>query len=395
MTTPVTSSFFCFAQDVLGEGAQAICDAVERHGLGGLTVAVSYHRSRDFRPRQPSHRVEELPAGALYFAPARELYRSSGVEPWGPDPFATGEVLASLSAETARRGLELNAWTVFGFNERIGLAYPELSQVNAYGDRYATDLCPANSRYREYALALARDVAALGPARIVAESLHFQPLREGRRFFELDAEAEIALGLCFCEACESTLTDVDFAAVRAWAIQSADRAFAGDAQGAELLDVDELRALAGGQLGPFLDARAHIVTSLATEIAATAKLTYLDQVAASPQLVRGSPVDDAIRYGVDVAALGETCAEYLVLGYSVEASEVADAVAGYQRALDGSAPVHVALRPSWPDCDSAANLAAKVDAVTELGASGIHFYHYGLVSDAALDRVASVMGAAA
>jgi hypothetical protein len=400
--TRFATSFFCFAQDVLDAGIPAFCDAVERAGVTGITVAVSYHQSRDFRPRQQDRRVEELPAGALYFAPRGDLYEECGIAPWSPEPFASGELLDELGAETARRGLDLGAWTVFGFNERIGRAHPELAQVNAYGDRYATDLCPANPRVRSYFLGLARDVTRLRPTRLVAESLHFHPLRIGRRFFELDAASELALGLCFCDSCRAAVEarDVDFCAVRDWARSTADRAFAGLPLGAGTLDPSEVAALASGELGPFLDARADIVANLVADVAGIVatnggELAYLDQVGAETPLIHGSMVDDAIRFGVDVARIGQTCPEYFVLGYTPTAEGVAAAVAAYRAALPDFVDIHVTLRPSWPDCADDDNLAAKLAAARDLGAVGAHFYHYGLLPDSAIERVATVLGRAA
>jgi hypothetical protein len=400
--TRFATSFFCFAQDVLDAGISPLCDAIERAGVNGITVAVSYHQSRDFRPRQPDRRVEDFPSGALYFAPDADLYKESGIEPWSPEPFASGELLGELAAETARRGLDFGAWTVFGFNERLGRAQPELAQVNAYGDRYPTDLCPANPRVRSYFAALARDVSRLRPTRLVAESLHFHPLRSGRRFFELDAAGELALGLCFCDSCRAAIEarDVDFGAVRAWARSSADRAFAGLPPGSGTLDPSEIVALASGELAPFLDARAAIVADLVTDVAdivaaSGGALSYLDQVGAETPLIRGSMVDDAVRFGVDVARIGQACPEYLVLGYAKSPETVASAVAAYRAALPASVDIHVALRPSWPDCADDDNLAAKLAAVRELGVVGAHFYHYGLLPDTAIERVATVLGRAA
>src|SRR5258708_20539765 len=109
--------------------------------------------------------------------------------------------------------MPLTAWTVFGFNERAGRAHPDLTQMNAYGDRYLTDLCPAQPGYAAYARAVAADVTRYGPDWLLAESLHYHPLREGRRFLVLGSWARLALGLCFCPACEraAASTGVDIA----------------------------------------------------------------------------------------------------------------------------------------------------------------------------------------
>ena len=105
----------------------------------------------------------------------------------------------------ARRGLTVRAWTVFLHNGALAAAHPDCAPENAYGDRYVTDLCPANPDVRAFARALAADVAGLGVATICAESLHYHPLEHGyaheRYFVPLGPRSRFLLGLCFCPHC--------------------------------------------------------------------------------------------------------------------------------------------------------------------------------------------------
>jgi hypothetical protein len=108
---------------------------------------------------------------------------------------------------------------------------------------------------------------------------------------------------------------------------------------------------------------------------------------AGDRLLGTTAAEDAGRFGVDLARLGPVCDGYQVLGYAPEPAVVGAEVAAYRSALPAAVTIRTALRPSWPDCTSPANLAGKITAATANGARGIDFYHYGLVSDDALQRV--------
>lgn len=394
----VDTSFFVFVSDVREAGAAALCASIaDDLGVGGVTVAAVYHDAQDFRPRGRS-RVAYLPAGAHHFPPDAGLYADSPIKPWCPESYAAPDLMAGLRAETRRRGMPLTAWTVFGFNERVGRAQPEFTQMNAYGDRYLTDLCPAQPGFAAYARAVTADVTRYQPHWLLAESLHYQPLREGRRFLVLDSWSRLALGLCFCPACERAAArgGVDVGGVRRWARSTADAAFAGLAEPATApLDMQAVNAVLDGELAAFLSVRTAIVADLAATVAEVARqagtrFCFMDQAGAGDRgdrVLGASAAEDAWRYGVDLSRLGPVCDGYQVLGYAAEPGDVGAAVGAYRSALAPSVTLRTALRPSWPDCTSTLNLAEKIAAATSHGAQAIDFYHYGLVSDDALRRV--------
>jgi hypothetical protein len=51
------------------------------------------------------------------------------------------------------------------------------------------------------------------------------------------------------------------------------------------------------------------------------------------------------------------------------------------------------MRPTLPDCDSAANLAAKLRIARELGVERVDLYHYGFAPLSALDRIREAIDA--
>jgi hypothetical protein len=397
---PGDTSFFAFVPDVRRAGADAFCATLaEEIGVSGVTIAATYHASRDFRPRGGGPRVEYLPAGAHYFPPDETAYQSSPIKPWCPEPYGSPDLMAQLEQAARRRGLTVNAWTIFGFNERVGRLQPEFTQVNAYGDHYVTDLCPANPAVADYAQAVARDVMRYQPDRVLAESLHYHPLRAGREFLELGAWARLALGLCFCEHCAraAKAAGVDLDAVRSWATSVVDAAFAGEAGPTEqVLAPAAVDTVLDGQLSAFLSVRAGVVTRLTGLVSETVReaggqLCFMDQAAAEKPLFDAGVVQEALRYGVDVAAIGSVCPGYQVLGYAPSGADVGRDVASYRAALGEDVAVRVALRPSLPDCATTANLTEKIDVAVAAGVSGIDFYHYGLVSSDALDRVRAAL----
>ncbi|MFD1714611.1 hypothetical protein ACFSBZ_09040 [Amnibacterium flavum] len=393
MTVPPTS-FFALMHDVLAVGPERFCDDLRQLGVDGVTIAASYHASRDLLPRPGGPRLIDLPPGALYFPPDVALYPAR-TPPWAPAPYDLDDVFDRLRAACTERGMRLTAWTVFGFNERLGRLDTDLVQRTAFGDPLTSDLCPANPVTRAYYRALAADVANHAPDVLLAESLHFQPARLTRRFLDLGAAAKLALSLCFCEHCTEAASDAgaDATAASSWARGAIEAAYAGDASdGPVRIPLDEVAGFAGGAVAAYLAVRAATVASLAASVSdalagTDVALCFMDQAAAEPGLLGSGTVEDVLRYGVDIAGIAAVCGAYQMLGYAPEAQEVASDVSDYQAALGGAADLRVALRPAVPDNADVGNLAAKLRAAIDGGAAGIDFYNYSLVDAGALRRV--------
>ena len=150
------SSIFCFATDLADEGIETVLDNVEqRGGLGGITVAAAYHEGRDVFPHNPVRKVRFLEGGAVFFPPGPALRATRAAAARA----ARRRVLPEIVAAAERRGLAVRAWTVFLHNGALAAAHPECAPENAFGDRYLTELCPANPDARAYARALAADIA--------------------------------------------------------------------------------------------------------------------------------------------------------------------------------------------------------------------------------------------
>jgi hypothetical protein len=173
----VQTSIFAFATDIRDEGVGEVLDNVQhRARLGGITVAAAYHEGRDIFPHNPAGKVRFLESGAIFLRPDPARWRGIRLR---PPVSEAADVLPELIAVATRRGVQVHAWTVFLHNGALGEAFPDCAPQNAFGDRYVTELCPANPDVRAYACVLGGEAARLGVETIVAESLHYHPLEHG------------------------------------------------------------------------------------------------------------------------------------------------------------------------------------------------------------------------
>lgn len=386
------TSFYAFVEDLDdAELAPALAP-----WIGGLTVAAAYHRARDVTPHGRT-RVTFRHDG-VHFPPDEAFAGLRLVPPLQPG--ADAEPLRRLREQTADRGAKLHGWGVFLHNTTLGLAHPDLTQENCFGEHAApADLCPAQPDVRAYSVALARAIARQGVDSVVAESLHYGTFGHGyhheRCFVELGAAAEYALGLCFCDACRAAIPEVDADAARAQALRLVDGVLAGGPPAERLPDLVRAYGLA----------RTAVVTSLVAEVAQAvadegSRLVFLDLTGAAKGYADGMPAgapaaEDAWRIGVEPAAIGAVVPGYAVLAYARETDRIALDVAAYRAMLGDDVTLRAVLRPGRPDTDSAEHLAAKVKQSLAAGADAVDFYHYGLVTRPVLDRVPAALSAVA
>jgi hypothetical protein len=186
------SSLYAHPEDLRGEGIERVADRALGYGCDGLTIAAAYHRARDVTPHGRS-RVTVRRDGVHFPLPA-DLWDGTRLVPPSQDGADDG-LFAELRRVTTQRGARLHGWTVFLHNTTLGLAHPDVTQENCFGDRAApADLCPSHPDVRAYATALARSVARLGVDTVLAESLHFGFFGHGyhheRCFVELGPVAD-------------------------------------------------------------------------------------------------------------------------------------------------------------------------------------------------------------
>jgi hypothetical protein len=377
---------FAFVDDFGEEGA---LDRIRGYGCTAVAVAAAYHQARDVTPHGPV-RVT-LRRDGLYFPVPDTLFAGQRLVPPVAATGSFGDVLASC----AERGLAVFGWTVFLHNTTLGLAHPDVTQLNCFGEHAApADLCPSHPDVRAYAVNLARAVAATGVSAIVAESLHFGFFGHGyhheRSFVELGPLADFLLGLCCCEFCQPP------AVVVRQARDVVRRAMSGRPLRQELT-MPNLAEFGGVELAAYVERRTERVTELVRDVAAALAdegrpLTYVDITGALKGYADGRPVGalaahDAWRLGIDPAAISPLVDGYATLGYASDQRRIADDVRAYRTALGPDRELRVLLRPGLPDTRDAEHLAAKTRAARDAGADGVDFYNYGMTPLPALDRI--------
>lgn len=387
------SSIFVFASDLADEGVDVVLDHVADAGLGGITLAATYHEGRDVFPHGVHRRVAFHEEGAA-FVPLDGFARLRPRE----SPLAAGH--GALVAAARARGLALHAWSVFLHNGALAREHPDCTPENVFGDRSQTELCPAHPDARAFAVALARGLARAGFATICAESLHFHGFAHGsgheRSFVRLGSRARFLLGLCFCAHCAAAAPDVDVDALRTALRAELEPALASSAAGPE----EELER-PGGELGAYLAAREATVAALVADCAAAARdegarLELIDPSGAMKGYADGRPTGApapsvAWQVGLDLPAVAAACDGIEALGYAADPTRLRTDLEAY-----GDLAVALALRPMWPDCEDAANLRAKVQlAGRALELGRVDFYHYGLMQLEALDWIRTALSSSA
>ncbi len=406
MSTPPDTSVFAFANDLMDEGVRPTLDRLQDAGIRGLMVASVYHDGRDIYPHNPRGRVLFNEDGVAFFRPDASLFSGAAVAPLIASTVGSSGPFEQVVEAVRDRDMTIHAWTVFLHNTSLGRRYPEAVTRNVYGDPQLTSLCPANPAAIDYSIRLASAVARLGVESVNAEALHFLPLEHGyhheRYFIRIGPIDRILFGLCFCASCQGRARNegIDVDALARAVRGRLDRVL----ETAESFDPtpdtrEAVASLWSGALGAYLASRDRTVTELAGAVATVvrsegATFTFNDPAGVFPR-----PGDDAAtqssteswRLGIDPAAVARHCDDMQILGYSHDPDVVHGDVAQYQRILGGQAGLRVALRPVWPDSDSAANLRAKLELLAQLGVQGIDLYHYSFMRLEDLDRIASTL----
>src|SRR5438093_712438 len=408
----IDTTLFAFATDLVDEGMETVLENVAgRAGLGGVTLPAAYHHGRDIFPHNPKRRVHFLEGGTVFFRPDPARYRGLELRPRARSLCAGSDVLADLCRAASARSLRVRAWTVFLHNYTLGEAHPDCACRNAFGDPHLTDLCPANPAVRAYVRALSADIAARGVACVAAESLHYHGLEHGfhheRYFIELGPLGRYLLGLCFCEHCLAAARrhGVDAGRLHREARAELENRFATqpDPEPAEL-DRADLGSFAGGELGGYLESRSKSVASLVAECAESAKaegadFAFIDLSGAikgyAPGRPEGSPAPTiAWQFGIDVGAVAKACGQVEAIGYAADPERLKLDLAAYRSIIGPDRKLSVIMRPMAPDCESADNLARKLEVARAAGCVEAGFYHYGFMRLESLDLIREASGAA-
>jgi hypothetical protein len=395
-------SVYCFASDVLDEGAAPVLDNVQsRAGVSSVTIAVKYHAVTDVYPHNPARKLATLPPGVFY-RPDPARYQSAALRPL-PSPLARGrDVLEEACAAAEMRGMSVSAWVVLLHHDEAQEGAPGL-QVNCFGDEIAGALCPADPDVCLFAEQLVAEVASYPVRTVRLESLHFQGVGHGHhheRLLERYGGAGLfILGLCFCRSCTQRAEDegIDAQRLAASARCSLQKLFDGRMPAA-ILSTDAVAEMCGEEALAYQEVRKRTVTSLAARLGEVARregrrLFVIDQTVAVQSYASGSRTGraegPAWDFALDLGGLKASGAKVEVTGYLADPAELYDVLAWYQDAAGGD--LAVVLRPGPPDNASTEQLQAKLAAASAVGAAEVNFYAYGLYRLDALDRIGAAL----
>ncbi len=199
-------SLFLHAWDLSEGGVENVMGWMRDAGLNTLCLAGTYHSGWFLHPQARQHRSYLTEGSAFYFHPQKSLYKNIKLQPQVAKLCAKKDWFAEAGRRVDRYGLRLVSWTIGTHNTRLGLAHPELTQQNVYGDRLPHALCPANPDVRRYLKALCRDLATNHPLwGMQLESFGWMSFAHGhhheRDLVGLTPLEQELMGLCVCSAC--------------------------------------------------------------------------------------------------------------------------------------------------------------------------------------------------
>jgi hypothetical protein len=395
-------ALWIYPWDILDGGIdEVVARAARDWGLTSLSLCASYHTAKFLLPKRRTEKVFLSGGAAVYFLPNAAAYAGGPIAPVVTPRRELLRVLDDAAVACRRHGLELRAWTVALHNSRLGEAYPEAAEVNAFGDRYPWALCPSHPHARAYAVGLACDLAANHDLDAIdLESIGFHGLRHGHHHeligVSWGAVEEFFMGLCFCPAClERAAADgVDGAGLRARTAALLSARFrdeaamppddpAGPGQVASFLTQ-------WPDLAAFLRVRFETVRSLVGEMRGAIDGTGTALALTASTFQRGA--ENAWLEGMDLPTLSRTADEIIALSYFVDPAAVAGDVRFGIESVGDPHRLVVGMSLLAQGTTSEANLMDKVRAARAAGARKFSFYNYGFVSETRLGWLRSLAG---
>lgn len=362
-----TSTIWTYPWDLIDEGPEQAVQKIRDTGLEAVSLASAYHSFEMLRPHLPGDVLLRSPRSAVYFQPNPALPLNALVSPWmGGDDWWRRCADAIQAAD-----LGLIAWTVFLHNTEVALNHPECAQVHATGDVSTSQLCPANARVRDYAVAIATNLARYGISVLECESLSYGPA--GHRHYHPKVGVELGTGgqflhsLCFCAACceAAGIEGIDPDTLR----KSVDQQVRSILATGTPLD-DEPNELIGELEGldRFLKVREHAVSSLVAEVKAASgtSLSYLGM---------GDPYYTAASF----ESLRDVGDGFEILVYTSDVEQIRGRVGEAAEGAGDASRLTVGLQAYPPAAREAAELLSQAEAVRACGVKRLSFYNYGIL----------------
>jgi hypothetical protein len=372
------------------DGDPAAADRIAGLGLTEVTLAAAYHSVRAVTPYHPQHRIVTRDAAAYYRTdPAR--WRGSRLRPVQAEPSGSFERAA---AQLRAAGITVTAWAVLTHNSRLDAADPSCTVENAFGDSYPWALCAGSPAVRDYAAALAAEVAALaGAGAIELEACGWYGIEHGSAHDKTAGAAGPAAGwllsVCFCAACGQAYAaaGADPVQLRAAIRSTADQVLAGHREGPGSPG-DDPGILPRDMAEVLLAVRAALAERFLREVIAAVR----DAAPGKPVLVHAhhDPRAAGANPGYDPAVLlGPAGADGVVLACWDPAAAAAH-VARTAAAAPPGARIAASLLAVAGLGGQPVTLPEQAEAVRAVGATELRLYHAGLAAPSDLAAIRSL-----
>jgi len=378
-----------FPWDVASEGAAECLGAITDLGCNSVILSPNYHRARLFRPRTLG--FYNRPIDWCDFRPDPSLYEEPGLlPPINPDARCVeGCHQAAIAAKA--NGLDVIVSVIGCHNTTIGLSHPDLCVENALGDRYAFALSPAQPRVRSFLGSLVRDLCRqYRPSSLLLDSFSYLDAvhREHHElmFVSPGAFGKYLLSLCFCPAsCDRLRHEgIDPVALRAQVIKLVQHAVANTpGPRSPEAERDELTGMLF-EFPEFLAAariRSDIVAELLNHIAAIAREEGVRLYSQSALLAR--PTSRVWTEGAGLRTRAESCEKIFIQAHWPSAREAIHDLSWAATVLPTERFV-LGTMTSEDNVATEADLVQRAVAAKRIGAAGVSFYNYGLLSAARL-----------
>ena len=157
------AGLFTYPWDYADEGVDALVARIRELGITRVLVASVYHAGYFLYPHNPRRKTHLLEDGVAYFHPREAYYKDSSIKPIVAAMSAQEDWFALISERAVDAGLAVSAWNVCLHNTRLGLAHPEATIHNVYGDSYPHAMSPAHPAARSYVRSVVDDLASNYP----------------------------------------------------------------------------------------------------------------------------------------------------------------------------------------------------------------------------------------
>jgi hypothetical protein len=382
------SRLWAYPWDVADAGVDGFRrDVAVRAGVGGVSLAASYHAGYFLQPHNARARSYFPEDGTVYFHPDPGRWDRLAIRPQPAALLSEADPLGELLRERDDSGLRVTCWTVCLHNSRLGTRHPDATVEDAFGNRRPFALCPSHPDVRAYVTTLVADLTReRRPDAVELETPGFLGFVHGHHHEKdgvgLTPEDDVLLSFCFCACCldRARMHGVDGDAarsvVRGWLEESFARAEP-RARWPSIRETGPAVFADHPAVHQYAVWRSEPVTSLVADIRdAMHPDTRLDVIIGPA----------AWTQGMDVAELTDVCDGFVFCAYDRSVPQVGSVVESFVAEAKGR-PVNVGLRVFMPEQGCREDFISRVGVAAAAGASGLNFYNYGLIPLARLDWI--------